>query len=161
MARIIALCGKICIGKSRYAQELAEIHRAVILSCDEITLGILGGNLGAQHDEIAARTQIHLMEKAVQIARAGANVILDFGFWTRASRDQARRFFSESGASVQWHFVFADDRTHRENIARRNHAASNQTPQHYFVDEGLLSKCNALFEEPLPDENMLAVNRSR
>ena len=37
MAKIIAICGKICSGKTYYAQSLKDKENAVILSCDELT----------------------------------------------------------------------------------------------------------------------------
>ena len=37
MTKIIAICGKICSGKSYYSTELRKKENAVILSCDELT----------------------------------------------------------------------------------------------------------------------------
>lgn len=34
MAKVIAICGKICSGKTWYARQLREQEQAVILSCD-------------------------------------------------------------------------------------------------------------------------------
>lgn len=41
MAQVIMTCGKICSGKSTYAQKLSKKYNAVILSVDEITLSLL------------------------------------------------------------------------------------------------------------------------
>ena len=38
MAKVIMTCGRICCGKTTYAQKLREERNAVILSIDEITL---------------------------------------------------------------------------------------------------------------------------
>ena len=38
MAEVIMTCGRICSGKSTYAQKLRTERNAVILSVDEITL---------------------------------------------------------------------------------------------------------------------------
>ena len=40
MAKIIVICGKICCGKSYYANQIKEKENAVILSCDELTKDI-------------------------------------------------------------------------------------------------------------------------
>ncbi len=43
MAKIIAICGKICCGKTYYANQIKEKEKAIILSCDELTKGKLLG----------------------------------------------------------------------------------------------------------------------
>lgn len=40
MAKIIVICGKICCGKSYYANQIKEKENTVILSCDELTKDI-------------------------------------------------------------------------------------------------------------------------
>ena len=40
MPKVIMTCGKICSGKSTYAQKLRLEYSAVILSVDEITLAL-------------------------------------------------------------------------------------------------------------------------
>lgn len=37
MAKVYLICGKICSGKTRYAEHLRTISPAVILSTDEVT----------------------------------------------------------------------------------------------------------------------------
>ncbi|MDE6745031.1 MAG: ATP-binding protein, partial [Oscillospiraceae bacterium] len=56
-AKVILICGKICSGKSFYAERLRKEHGAVMLSVDEITLSLFGQHIGEKHDEICERTQ--------------------------------------------------------------------------------------------------------
>ena len=42
MAKVILICGKICSGKSTYAQQLRRENRAVVLSIDEVMLAFFG-----------------------------------------------------------------------------------------------------------------------
>lgn len=42
MAKVILICGKICSGKSTYAEQLRVQNNAVVLSTDEITLALFG-----------------------------------------------------------------------------------------------------------------------
>ena len=147
MAKIVALCGKICAGKSTLARKLRDELNAVVLNSDELTLA-----LPFDHDETYPVIRPYLWRKAAEIARAGANVVLDFGFWTRADRDEARAFFSEAGIELQWHYVSVTDEEWRRNIAARNEKVRLGEESSYFVDEGLMRKCLDLFEEPQPDE---------
>ena len=45
MAKIMAICGKICCGKTYYSNQLKEKENAVILSCDEIINALKAYNL--------------------------------------------------------------------------------------------------------------------
>lgn len=153
MAKVIALCGKICSGKTHHAKELCRQLPAVSLSCDELTLELFDGSLGEKHDAMAARIQALMLRKAVEIVRAGANVVLDSGFWKRTDREEAVRFFREADVELEWHYLDVGDETWKRNIAARNEAVLRGDERSYFVDEGLLQKCLSLFEAPSRDEN--------
>ena len=51
MAKVILICGKICSGKSTYAEKLRMENKAVLLSIDEIMLALFGFYVGNKHDE--------------------------------------------------------------------------------------------------------------
>ena len=152
MAKVIMLCGKIASGKSVYAEKLEKQENAVMLSVDELVLSILGSDLGEKHDEITDRIQAYLLSKAAQIASAGANVLLDWGFWTRERRSAARTFFEERGIQCEFHYIDVPDAVWRRNIAIRNQAVCAGEARAYYVDEGLLKKLESLFETPHKDE---------
>ena len=46
MPKIIALCGKICSGKTFYANKIKERENAVILSTDEVTFYLMDNEQG-------------------------------------------------------------------------------------------------------------------
>ena len=83
MAEVILICGKICSGKSTWAEALCRESGALCLSVDELMLALLPERLGDLHDEVAARAQGYLLRQAARIARAGVPVVLDWGFWAR------------------------------------------------------------------------------
>ena len=147
MAKVTALCGKICAGKSTLAGKLRDELPAVILNSDELTLAI-----PFEHDVLYPIIKDYLMRKAVEIVRAGANVVLDFGFWSRADREDAKVFFANAKVELEWRYVSVTDEAWRRNIASRNEKVLRGETSAYFVDEGLAAKCLDLFEEPLPDE---------
>ena len=152
MAKVILVCGKIASGKSWYCRGLMEKSPALLLSVDEVTSRIFDNALGGAHDETCGRIQAYLLDKAVEAVRAGADVILDWGFWTQASRREAVEFFQREEILTEWHYIDVSDETWRENIARRNAAVLAGEDPSYYVDDGLLQKLLGLFEPPRPEE---------
>ena len=146
--QVTLICGKLCSGKTTYAHSLRREQHAVLLSCDEITLALTGLDCGAAFDEIAARTQAYLYDKAAEIVSDGIPVILDWGFWTAQSRAEARAFFDARG--IPYTFVYLDipDDVHRARIAKRNAAVMAGEVLAYYVDEGLARKFEGKFEVP-------------
>lgn len=152
MAKVMMLCGKIASGKSVYAERIKEQQKAVMLSVDELVLSALGNDLGEKHDEITTRIQAYLFDKSVEIIQAGANVVLDWGFWTRQHRMQARKFYRERGIACEFHYIDVPDDVWHRNIAIRNQAVLSGKSDAYYVDEGLMKKLESLFEKPEEDE---------
>ena len=149
MSRVIMTCGKICCGKSTYARKLQAERNAVILSIDEITLTLFPEGSGEMHDTYALRAEQYLLNLSLQILRTGTDVILDWGLWTRAIRDRIRQFYaSQEGIETELHYLRIDPEEWERRIRKRN--ASGEAA--YYVDEGLLNKVKALFEEPSAEE---------
>lgn len=149
MAKIIAICGKICAGKTYYAQSLKDKENAVILSCDELTNDLFDNNLGDSHDEMSERIRAYFYKKSAELVRIGCNVILDWGFWKRADRDNLRNFCKSNGFSCEWHYVKVNDKTWLKNIDERNNRIINgDGGSDYYLDDGLMIKLQSLWEEP-------------
>ena len=64
MAKVIMTCGKICSGKSTYAEKLRKESGAVVLSIDELMTAVLGRELGDIHDEYVRHCEQYLYKKA-------------------------------------------------------------------------------------------------
>lgn len=157
MSKVIATCGRICCGKTTYAKAYIEKHGGVLLSCDEITLGVLDGQLGDRHDEILQRVQKYLLTKALEILASGCDVILDWGLWTKKERLQLKSFFEQNGFAYELHYLDVPADEWHNRIDKRNLLVSNGQSADYFVDEGLLGKAFSLFEPPSDDEICLVI----
>ena len=151
MASVILLCGKLCCGKSTYTKTLLERRRAMLLSCDELLLSLLPEQLGDLHDEVARKAKGYLLARALELLELGVDVILDWGFWQKESRRAAEDFFHSRGFATEWIYLHVTDEEWRRRIAKRNAEAP---PLAYRVDEGLMNKCQSLFEEPDPEEGI-------
>ena len=144
-------CGKIACGKSRWAEAFKKEHPAVILSMDGLTLPLSDLLQGPVHDRVTSAVKEYLFSTAEQILEAGADVILDWGLWTRAQRDRLRAFYTEHGAEYEIRYLRVDQAEWERRIRKRN-AGQAEDPSAYYVDEGLLRKVESLFEEPSADE---------
>ena len=148
MSRVIMTCGMICCGKSTYAKKLQTEQNAVILSIDDITLTLFPEGSGDMHDTYALRAEQYLLNLSIQILLAGVDVILDWGLWTKAMRNRIRRFYGYEGIKTELHYLRISPEEWKKRIEKRN--ASDEAA--YYVDEGLLNKAKALFEEPCTEE---------
>lgn len=148
MAKVILICGKICVGKSFYAEKLRLQNGAVLLSVDEITLALFDSYIGEKHDEICEKAQNYLFNKALEIIEIGCDVVLDWGFWQKDEREFARSFYESRGIACEFHYIDISDGDWRINIAERNSDISEGRTSAYFVDDGLAAKFGALFEAP-------------
>ncbi len=146
---VMMTCGMICCGKSTYAKKLQAEHHAVILSIDDITLTLFPEGAGEMHDTYALRAEQYLLHLSMQILHAGVDVILDWGLWTKAVRNRVRQFYAaHGGIKTELHYLRIHPEEWKRRIEKRN--ASDEAA--YFVDEGLLNKAAALFEEPSMEE---------
>ena len=153
MSKIIAICGKICCGKSYYAKQIKEKENAVILSIDEATYDLIDNEQGEFYNAFAEIVNKYLMKKAVEIVKAGCNVILDWGFWTKAERQETTKYFNQFGIDVEWHYVGIEQLRWKQLIEERNNKIKNGNGgSDFYVDEGLLNKMLSKFEEQSKDE---------
>ena len=152
MAKVYMMCGRICSGKSTYAQRLRKEHRAVVLSVDEITLALFGGEPGDKLDDYVARTEKYLYNKSLEILECGTDVVLDWGFWTRRERDEAREFYGSRGIEYGFYYIDIADGEWARRIEKRNELVLSGALEAYYVDEGLAKKFAEIFEKPGADE---------
>lgn len=149
MAKVFLICGKICSGKSYYARCLKERYNAVILSTDEVTYDLINNEQGEFYNIFAQRVNAYLRKKAVEICHAGANVILDWGFWTKNDRTEICEYLKANAVPYELHYIDVDDSTWMRNIEERNsRIKAGDGGSDFYVDEGLLEKLRLLFELP-------------
>lgn len=153
MGKVFLICGKICSGKSYYARTLKEKHNAVILSTDEATYDLINNEQGEFYDAFAQKVNCYLRKKCAEICKAGANVILDWGFWTKKDRIDISQYLEANDVEFEWHYIDVNDGTWKKNINERNgRILAGKGGSDFYVDEGLFKKLDSLFEEPDKEE---------
>lgn len=152
MPKAFLIGGKLCCGKTTYAEKLIAEHNAVLLSCDELMLSLFGGQTGEKHDETVAKVKQYLLAKSLEIINAGASVILDWGFWTKAERDFTKEYYRKNGVDFEFYYIEVSDEIWRNRIQKRNASVLAGDTGAYFVDENLTAKFEKVFETPGKNE---------
>ena len=152
MGMVIAVCGRICSGKTYYCERLGKNRNAVALSCDELMTALFHHQEGEHFDALSRDAKAYLHRKAAEVAKAGPDVILDWGFWRSDERREVTEFYRAQGVALEWHYVDVSDDDWKRNIAERNAKVESGQSDAYYVDEGLLAKLERLFEAPEKSE---------
>ena len=152
MAKVILICGKICSGKTTYAEHIKATENAVVLSSDEAVLRLFGHYLGDDHERITEKVEKYLLDQSLNILATGTSVILDWGFWTKKERQEIHQFYCSHGYTPTWHYVTATDSVWVRNIHTRNRLVISGQVQAFHIDTNLMLKFQELFEAPDPSE---------
>ncbi|HEX8771773.1 MAG TPA: AAA family ATPase, partial [Acidimicrobiales bacterium] len=102
--------------------------------------------------ELFDRTLTLLSELWPRIIRAGADVILDFGFWSRASRDELRARSAEAQAPLRLYSLRCSDSTAIARCLARTDTTA------YDLDADAYQALLYKFEPLEPDELAEIVN---
>ena len=152
MAKVFLICGKICCGKTTHAQILCDENNAVLLSVDEITLALFGQHCGDKHDEYVERTKKYLLNKSLELIENNINVVLDWGFWTKAERKSAKEFYKSRNIVCELHYIDISDEVWKSRLHKRNNAVLANETSAYYVDDNLAEKFASIFEVPSEEE---------
>lgn len=89
-----------------------------------------------------------------RIVSAGSDVVLDFGFWTRGERDQAREQVHSAGAAHLLYTFECSPQVAWERVRRRN---SLDSADSLHIDEQTFWLFAGRIEPLMPDEACLSV----
>ena len=107
-------------GKTTFARQLEQQTRAVRFSPDEWMVKLHGIN---PPERLFRSQQERIMdliwEHAGRVLRAECDVVLDGGFWSRASRDDARRRAAEFNVPCRLYALLADLGEARRRVLAR------------------------------------------
>lgn len=113
-------------GKTTRARDIEHHHRALRLTPDEWMIPLFGDSDAAgKRDVLEGR----LIWVALRVLSAGANVVLDFGFWGRDERSALRSLAHSAGADCTVIYLAVDEVIQHQRISERY----DQTAEHTFV----------------------------
>ena len=118
--RVYMIHGCVGVGKTTFAKKLEQETNAVRFSPDEWMVDLFGQNPSAErfqdHFEKIERVIWKIVRRCISV---GADVILDFGFWTRAARDRCRELARQNGAEVVMYSLHCPESVLRDRVAKR------------------------------------------
>lgn len=150
------LHGFIGSGKTTFARMLEQELPAVRLTHDEWMVRLFGQNppeelYRAYFDKVENLT----WQMAESVLRTGGDVILDLGFWSRESRNVARRRVSAAGAVAKFYSMDCPDHIMRGRVLARS---ENPPIDSLWIDEAAYNKLKTGFEPMQNDEAFVRID---
>jgi predicted kinase len=137
------LCGLPASGKTTLAHELADAYGAVRLNPDEweVALGVDPFDEGFQ-----VKLEAAFWALTQRLLVLGTSVVLEWGFWARAERDEKREAARALGVAVELRFL---DTPYEELVKRvvARHAAGG-----IAINESHMERYRAIFDSPTEEE---------
>ncbi|MHB1854346.1 MAG: AAA family ATPase [Acidimicrobiales bacterium] len=115
--RLVLICGLPAAGKSTLARELAGRIPAIRLNKDD-WVAQLGGDVWDDEFRVRVEQQLWILTQA--LLAHGQSVILEWGHWSRAERDEKRLGARDLGVGVELHYLDAPLEELIERAERRN-----------------------------------------
>jgi predicted kinase len=144
--RLLLTCGLPGAGKTTLAERLATDRHAVRLTSDD-WLWALGSS--PWDTPVHDRMERQLIDLARQLLALGVGVVLDFGLWARAERDELRTMARDLGVGVELHYLEVEpDELWRRIDARNSRPPWDRQP----IRRTHLDEWSAAFEAPDADE---------
>jgi predicted kinase len=123
MATAHLLFGYLGSGKTSFARRLEAEHKAVRFTPDEWMVRLFGDDPPAASFPEKAEAIAELLEPLwTRCLSLGLDVVLDYGFWSRKERDEAREAVERLGATACLYRLECPDDEARRRIAARNRA---------------------------------------
>jgi predicted kinase len=150
VATLHLMVGLPCSGKTTLAKKLEHELSALRLTPDEWQIGLFGQDANEpEHDARHNFIESMLWKIASRSLELGTNVILDFGFWTRAEREDFRRRAKQLGAGSEVHFLDVPEDELLRRLAVRNSQVKRES---FHIAAESMQPWIKLFEKPTPDE---------
>ncbi|WP_099896964.1 ATP-binding protein [Streptomyces sp. TLI_171] len=147
---VVLMCGLPGAGKTTYAERLVRRGYAR-LSIDEVVWQRLGQRDAGRvldseaYDRLKDEVRREQRRELVELMAAGRDVVVDYSFWNRASRDDYKALVESHGH--RWELVHL--KADRTTLERRLEVRSREAgPNAVTVDTALFDRYFTDFEEP-------------
>ncbi|PZD71554.1 hypothetical protein C1752_06174 [Acaryochloris thomasi RCC1774] len=121
MATLHLLHGFTGAGKTTFARKLEHDLPAVRFTLDEWMVRLYGHNPPeACFVDYSKRVTDLIWHVATQLLEVEQDVILDFGFWSRASRDNARSLAQAVNAAPKFYCISCSEKLMKERVMKRS-----------------------------------------
>jgi predicted kinase len=148
---LFLICGLPGAGKTALAKQIELSRPALRLSPDEWIARLLSDFTDtAERDRLRALVESLQWDVAKRTLALGVNVILEWGFWSRAERVRYRGEAEAMGARVELRYLAVERDELWARLLKRN---ENLPPGTFPVSEDELDRWWSEFEPPSADED--------
>ncbi len=148
------LYGFVGAGKTTFAKKLEKETGALRFTTDEWMISLYGSNPPAEKfAEYYERTTKLLLDTAFKCLKAGVDIILDAGFWSRSRRDKMRNRITKAGANFQLYHIKCSDEVMKQRTLKRSEDPSKDA---FYIDKAAIETFKKRFE-PLDDDEEYVV----
>lgn len=155
MVTLHLIHGFVGAGKTTFARKLESNISAIRFTHDEWMVKLYGYNPPEQKfAEYHARISNLIWELTLKFLHLGQDVILDFGFWSRTDRDEARFRASQANAEIKLYLISCSEKTALNRIAIRNKNLSNDSLE---IDKHAFNLFKHRYEALDDDEPHIAI----
>jgi predicted kinase len=150
------LHGYIGSGKTTLARRLERELPAIRFTHDEWMVRLYGQNPPQERfSGYLARIDDLIWRQAEKVLRTGCDVILDCGFWTRESRDNARHRVRAAGGAPKFYSVVCPEGVMRERTLARSRCPPKDS---MWIDAAAFESLQAGFEAMQDDEDHVCID---
>ncbi|WP_405014640.1 AAA family ATPase [Kitasatospora sp. NBC_01539] len=154
---VVMMCGLPGSGKSTYAQAL-ERRGYTRLSIDEVVWARIGHDAAEldplEYGHLRSAVEQELWGELIRLMEAERPVVIDYSFWSRATRDRYKAVIENHGCRWELIRLKADRETLRRRLAVRNRRDDANS---VTVSDELLDRYAATFEEPVGEGERVIV----
>ncbi len=149
---VYGFCGS---GKTTFAKRLEQEKNAARFTHDEWMVALYGNDPPADRfREYADNIEKVIWRYALKLLSLGTDVILDFGFWSRESRDLARKMGESAKAKVRLYYL---DCSMEVMAARVEQRTSQRREEELYISKETFETLKARFEPLAADEEHLKI----
>lgn len=156
MATAHLICGLPGAGKTSFSKQLEQKLSPVVRYTHDEWMHQRHGANPVEKDFAQHYREIEqeIWQQAATNLRANIDVIMDFGFWTRQSRDGAKRRVLDCGAVAKLYWIRAADDLRFQRVLNRSKSVPIDS---LYIDENAFHSFTLKFEPPNADESAVQI----
>ena len=159
MSKVIMMCGVCGSGKTTYAKK-KEKEGYIRLSIDALVWWSVSSysDPDNQYEELSEKIEAALRKKMLGLIKNGENIILDFSFWNKESRDYYKKIITNAGGTVELIYLKASKETLKKRLRQRNLSLHANSP--FVITDEILEHHYNGFQEPHGEGEIVLVQQS-
>lgn len=143
------MCGVCGSGKTTYARQ-KEKEGYIRLSIDEEMWKVYGRKgidyPDSQYEELSEKVEGILRERLLRLMKEEKNVVIDFSFWSKETRNLYRAMVEGAGGTVELVYMKASKELLQKRLDKRNLLLNADSP--FIVTDEILEHHYNGFQEP-------------